>query len=82
MSDRDNSSLLADAFMEALNISRDLVQDELKYNTISEWDSVAHMILVSALEEKFSVMLDTNEILDMSSVAQAKIILGNHGIKF
>jgi acyl carrier protein len=40
------------------------------------------MILVSALEEKFYVMLDTNEILDMSSVAKAKIILGNHGIEF
>jgi acyl carrier protein len=40
------------------------------------------MILVSAIEEKFSVMLDTNEILDLSSVAQAKTILTKHGITF
>jgi acyl carrier protein len=70
------------AFSEALNIPLDSVNDNLKYNSIPEWDSVAHMVLISVIEEKFDVMLDTNEILDMSSVAQAKVILENHGVVF
>ncbi len=83
MSDRSESfKLLLESFCEALNITSDLVVDDLKYNSIAEWDSVAHMLLVSAIEEKFDVMFDTNEILDLSSVKQAKLILGKHGVEF
>jgi acyl carrier protein len=77
-----NTIDLVTVFSEVLSVPVDIVTDDLKYNSISEWDSVAHMILVSAIEEKFSVMLDTNEILDLSSVAQAKTILAKHGIIF
>jgi acyl carrier protein len=74
--------VLNSAFSESLGIPLASVKDELKYNSIPEWDSVAHMVLVSVLEEKFDVMLDTNDILDMSSVAQAQVILEKHGILF
>ena len=49
--------------------------DELTYNTIPQWDSTAHMVLIAELENVFDVMLDTDDIIDLSSVAQAKIIL-------
>ena len=56
--------------------------EELSYNEIPQWDSLAHMTLVAKIEEEFDVMLDTNEILDMSSVKMIKDILTNHGIIF
>ena len=45
-----NQEKLVGAFAEALVISEDRVVDELEYNNIKEWDSVAHMQLVAALE--------------------------------
>jgi len=78
----ENQSRLVEAFAESLNIAGDRVVDELKYESIPEWDSVAHMALVAALEEKFDIMLDTNDILDMSSVAVARQILARHGVSF
>ena len=33
------------------------------------------MVLIAELENVFDVMLDTDDIIDLSSVAQAKIIL-------
>jgi acyl carrier protein len=69
-------------FSEALSIGVDRVIDGLKYNSISEWDSVGHMALVSALEARFDVMLDTSDIIDISSVAKAREILGRHGVSF
>lgn len=73
---------LTDAFAEVLQIERAFVVDGLSYNSIKEWDSVAHMQLVAALEEAFEVMLDTDEIVDLSSVAKAKEILSRHGVVF
>ena len=77
-----NQQILTDAFSQGLGIDSSLVNDELAYNTIPEWDSTAHMILISELESRFDVMLDTDDIIDMSSVAQAKQILAKHGIRF
>ncbi|BBO28632.1 acyl carrier protein [Alteromonas sp. I4] len=78
----DNQQKLAQAFTTALGISADTVTDELTYNTIPEWDSTAHMILIAELENVFDVMLDTDDIIDMSSVAQAKLILQKYDVSF
>ena len=78
----DNSEKLVQSFVTALNIERQQVVDELSYNEIAEWDSTAHMILIAELEDQFDVMLDTDDIIDMSSVAQAKKILTKYDINF
>ncbi|GEA11660.1 acyl carrier protein [Alteromonas sp. KUL49] len=77
-----NQEKLVQAFSDALGIAQDLVQDTLEYNTIKEWDSTAHMVLISELETVFDVMLDTDDIIDMSSVAKAKSILGKYDVTF
>ena len=73
---------LTAAFVHALGITADKVSDDLTYNTIPEWDSTAHMILIAELEDAFDIMLDTDDIIDMSSVAEAKRILTKHNIEF
>ena len=78
----DNNEKLILAFTNALKIGEHLVKDSLKYQSIPQWDSIAHMALVSEIENGFDIMLDTEEILDMSSVYEIKKILGNHDINF
>lgn len=78
----ENQQKLVVAFTQALGVDADIVTDALTYNTIKEWDSTAHMILVSELESSFDVMLDTDDIIDMSSVAKAKEILAKYDITF
>lgn len=58
-------------FSEELAISIDQVIDTLEYNTISEWDSIAHMRLIAALEDKFDIMIDTEDVVEMSTFAIA-----------
>jgi len=77
-----NSERLINVFVASLNIKQDTVTDELAYNTIPQWDSVAHMVLIAALEQEFDVMLDMDEIIDMNSVKVAKEILSKHKIEF
>tara|TARA_B100001173_G_scaffold305743_1_gene311592 strand:+ start:1781 stop:2026 length:246 start_codon:yes stop_codon:yes gene_type:complete len=41
--------------------------DSLEYQSIEEWDSVAHMQLMTELEEEFKIELDIDDIIDFSS---------------
>lgn len=77
-----NSEKFISAFAEALGIEKEKVITDLKYQEIPEWDSMAHMVLVNELEMTFDISLDTDEVIDMSSVEKAKEIINNHGIKF
>tara|TARA_B100000963_G_C22601191_1_gene660304 strand:+ start:1543 stop:1794 length:252 start_codon:yes stop_codon:yes gene_type:complete len=73
---------LINCFKESLGISEDSISDSLEYASIPEWDSVAHMTLIANIEDEFDIMLDTDDIIDMSSVKVAKEILSKHDIVF
>lgn len=78
----DNNLRLHNIFVDCLEIKPSLVKDELTYNSIPEWDSVAHMALVAEIEDQFDIMLDTDDVLDMNSFAKAKEILKRYEIEF
>lgn len=54
----------------------------LKYQDIPAWDSVGHMTLVAALEEAFDIMMDTEDIIDLSSFEKGKEILAKYDVEF
>jgi acyl carrier protein len=78
----ENKNKLYTTFSNALNISIENIKDTLAYQSIPEWDSITHMILISQLEEDFDVSIDTEDVIDMSSVAKAQEILIKLGIQF
>ncbi len=56
--------------------------ETLKYESIPAWDSVGHMVLVAALEEVFNIMLEMDDIIDLSSFARGREILEKYDIIF
>lgn len=70
---------LIECFVKTFGIPKEEVIPTLAYQAIPEWDSVAHMALVAEIEDTFDVMLDTDDIIDMSDVAKAVEILRKHG---
>lgn len=77
-----NLDKLHKVFTEALEITTSQVTDDLTYNSIPEWDSIAHMTLIAEIEDQFDIMLDTDDVLDMSSFSKAKEILAKYEISF
>ncbi|MGH7515128.1 MAG: acyl carrier protein [Gemmatimonadales bacterium] len=77
-----NADKLRDCFSRALGIPLERITDDLAYNSLKEWDSVAHMALVVELETEFDVMFDTDDILGMSTVTKAREILTRLGVNF
>lgn len=54
-------------FKETLGVPPNQSVEELFFNGTPAWDSVGHMELVSAIEEKFEVKFSMDEILDLES---------------
>jgi len=77
-----NEEKLINSFVSALGVDQSIIIDSLEYNTIPQWDSVAHMALIAALEDEFDIMMDTDDIIDMSSVAKAKEIVSKYDVIF
>jgi acyl carrier protein len=77
-----NEQKLREIFAESLGIDLATVTDDLTYNGIPEWDSIAHMALISEIDDQFDTMLDTDDVLDMSSFAKAKEILTKYDVEF
>lgn len=70
------------AFAEALEITTDKLPG-LQYQGINNWDSVGHLNLVAALEDSFDIMMDTDDIVDLSSYEKGMEILADHyGVEF
>jgi len=71
-----------DAFIKTFGISADELNG-LKYQSIPVWDSVGHMSLVASIEDSFGIMLDADDIIDLSSYEKGMEILSkNYGIEF
>ena len=71
---------LYDIVATNLIIDRSRVTDDLKYNSIPEWDSVAHMTLIAALEDAYDILLETDDIIAMSSVGEIRTILKKYDV--
>jgi len=69
------------AFIDSFSVDSNKLA-ELKYQDIDEWDSVGHMTLIAALEEAFDIMLDTDDIIDLSSFQKGKEILKKYNVEF
>ena len=67
-------------FIEALNVKEKIINDDLKYNDVPEWDSIGHMTLVAALEEEFKISLETDDIIDFSSFKKGIEILKKYKV--
>lgn len=68
------------AFCETLDIEEAQLAD-LKYQAIPAWDSVGHMSLVAAIEDAFDIMMETDDIIDLSSYAKGKEILKKYEVE-
>ena len=67
------------AFAEAFGVEENVVEG-LKYQEITEWDSVGHMRLIALIEEAFDIMMDTDDMIDFSSFEKGKEILGKYDV--
>ena len=61
---------------DTARFSADTVPDDVK-----KWDSIGHMSMVAAVDERFGVQFEVDEIMEMIDVKKILEILATKGIK-
>lgn len=75
--ERELESIIA----EVLEIPVDQIDDSSTMENIDSWDSLRHMELVLAIEQRFKVEFTAEELLELSGVKEIKQMLGTKAIQ-
>jgi acyl carrier protein len=65
---------------KVLLIDEAKIGDGMSRKTVKEWDSMAHLMLVSEIESVFEVTMDDDDIMEIQTVADIKKTLKKLGI--
>ena len=68
-------------FTEVFGATADQLGDNFSKETVSEWDSVHQLNIISLIEESFDLMLDPEDIMACTSYNAGKEILTKNGIE-
>ncbi len=71
-----------DVFCRILNVNADVLNENFTFKAVEQWDSVAHLSLISELEEVFDVFFESEDILHYGSYKNGIKILERYGIDF
>lgn len=71
-----------DVFCRILNVNADCLNEDFTFKAVPQWDSVAHLSLISELEDVFDVFFESEDILHYESYENGKKILARYGVDF
>ena len=72
---------IKDMFLTELGIPAEEFAPTLAYGAVPEWDSSSHMVIVTALEERFGIMFESDELVELSTVARIEDALRAKGVE-
>ena len=68
-------------FCSSFGLKKTDLKKDIKYNSVSKWDSVGHMAMIAKLEEAFKITMEMDDIIDFSSFKTGIKILKKYKIK-
>jgi acyl carrier protein len=72
---------LQEVVSKAFGIPANEITDELEYQSIPEWDSVSHLVLVTELESAYGITIEMEDVLTIGSVAKIKELLKKYNVE-
>ena len=66
--------------MECFHIEKERLNESLVYQSVPTWDSVGHMAMIAGLEERFEIMIETEDVIDFSSYLKGIEILAKYNV--
>jgi len=67
-------------FTDVLDLNESIDWASVRYQETDGWDSLHHMAMVGEFEDTFAIMLDTDDVIALSSFEEALRILGKYGV--
>jgi acyl carrier protein len=66
---------LKEILAKVLLVDRTKINDTMSRKDVEEWDSMAHLMLVSEIESEFGVMMNDDDITEIKTVGDIKRVL-------
>ena len=64
-------------FAEVFEVEIETVSD-LTYQSVETWDSIGHMMMISAIEEKFEISIEMDDVIVISNVEECLNIVSKY----
>ncbi len=65
-----------------LGVPAETLSDDSGSDNTQGWDSLKQLSILLALESAYGISISANEAMDMSSIANIKAVLKQHGVEF
>jgi acyl carrier protein len=76
----ENLEKYNNAFIQVFGAKVEELNDNYGKEMVGEWDSVHQLSLIAEFEEAFDIMLDPEDIMEMTSYAKGKEILAKYDV--
>ncbi len=71
----DDDKRIHTVVSRVLRVSADSLRDDVRRGTLEEWDSLFHVMLVSALSDEFEVRISPERALQIHTIGDIKQII-------
>jgi len=72
---KDAENTLAEIISKVLLLDKNELTDDLKRGDYEPWDSMAHLVLISEIENEFGIFFEDDEVVDIWTVADIRSLL-------
>ena len=73
----DFEDKLLDVLSKVLLLEKEKITDDLRRKDFEPWDSMAHLVLISEIENEFEIFFEDEEVIDLWTVGDIKRVLGS-----
>jgi len=72
---------LKQVLADTLQIDIDTIDDDTSVDTVEEWDSLKHLNLVIALEDRFGVTFTEEQVVEILTYPLIRMVLEEQGVE-
>ena len=77
----NNLEKIQEVFQKVFSVDTAKLNNDFTSETVENWDSVTQLNLVTAMEEAFDLMLDVDDVYELTSFAKSIEILKKYGVE-
>ena len=70
-----------DVVCSVFGVERETVDESSSPESVEGWDSMGHVNLIAALEQRFNVSIDIDDVMQMANVGKIRQILAAYGVQ-
>jgi len=71
----DFEDKLLEILSQVLLLDKDKITDDIRRKDYEPWDSMAHLVVVSEIENEFEIFFEDEEVIELWTVGDIKKVL-------